>query len=148
MPWEDALEVFLSRVEGSRLSWFRYGSGALAVRGIDVDPGDLDFSVDDAHLAGELFEDLLVEPVSEFTGWVADRGGRAFAGCVVEWIAGVHDTGEPHEQSRTGRLDHVRWRGHDVPVAPLGLQLAVSRRRGLADRVGKILAAGFPSVVQ
>ncbi|MEV6901993.1 hypothetical protein [Amycolatopsis sp. NPDC051372] len=148
VPWEDALEIFLDRVEGSRLSWFLYGSGALAVRGIDVGPGDLDFSVVDAHLAGRLFEDLLVEPVTEFTGWVADRGGRAFAGCVIEWIAGVHETGEPHEQSPTGRLDHVRRRGHDVPVAPLDLQLAVSRRRGLTDRVRKILAAGFPDAVQ
>jgi hypothetical protein len=66
----------------------------------------------------------------------------------VEWIAGVHDTDEPHEQSPTARLDHVRWRGHDVPVAPLDLQLAVSRRRGLTDRASKILAAGYPGAVE
>ncbi|MEU4668957.1 hypothetical protein AB0F91_13500 [Amycolatopsis sp. NPDC023774] len=70
VPWEDALEIVLNRVEGSDLSWFRYGSGALVVRGIDAGPGgDLDFSVRRPR-------------------------GRRSRGCVVEWIAGVHDTGD------------------------------------------------------
>jgi hypothetical protein len=145
VQWCQALEVFLERVEGSRLRWFLYGSGALAVRGIDVGPGDLDFWVDDAQLAGILFEDLLVEPVTAMTGWIADSGGRAFSGCLFEWIAGVHadvDKPEPHEQGPTAaaRLEHVRWHGHDVPVAPLDLQLAVNQRRGLTSRVQKIHA--------
>jgi hypothetical protein len=145
VPWSRALEVFLERVEGSGLHWFLYGSGALAVRGIDVGPGDLDFWVDDARLAGTLFEDLLVEPVTAMTGWVADAGGRAFAGCVIEWIAGVHadvDEPEPHEQgpAAAARIEHVRWHGHHVPVAPLDLQLAVNQRRGLTSRVQKIHA--------
>jgi hypothetical protein len=143
--WREALEVFLERAEGSRLRWFLYGSGALAVRGIEVGPGDLDFWVDDAQLAGALLEDLLVEPVTAMTGWIADSGGRAFAGCLLEWIAGVHadvDEPEPHEQgpAAAARLEHVRWRGHDVPVAPLDLQLAVNRRRGLTGRVREIQA--------
>jgi hypothetical protein len=90
--WRQALELFLERIEGSRLRWFLYGSGALAVRGIDVGPGDLD------------------DP-------------------------------EPHEQGpAAGRVEHVRWHGHDVPVAPLNLQLAVNQRRGLTGRVQKIHA--------
>jgi hypothetical protein len=79
-----------ARVQGTQLRWFLYGSGALAVRGIDVEPGDLDFCVNDAHLVGALFEDLLVEPVTTMTDWIADQGGRAFAGCLLEWMAGVH----------------------------------------------------------
>jgi hypothetical protein len=143
--WRQALEVFLKRVEGSQLHWFLYGSGALAVRGIDVGPGDLDFCVDDARLAGTLFEDVLVEPVTTMTGWIADSGGRAFSGCLFEWIAGVHadvDKPEPHEQgsAAAARLEHVRWHGHDVRVAPLDLQLAVNHRRGLTSRVQKIHA--------
>src|SRR5262245_16827777 len=34
VPWEDALEEWLRRVEGSGLEWWLYGSGALAVRGL------------------------------------------------------------------------------------------------------------------
>jgi hypothetical protein len=143
VPWPHALEVFLERVRGSGLRWFLYGSGALAVRGIDVDPGDLDFCVDDADLAGSLFADLLVEPVTTMAGWIADRGGRAFAGCLLEWVSGVHadvDEPEPHEHGpvAASRLERVRWRGHDVPVAPLELQLAAAERRGLSERAKQI----------
>src|SRR5207248_7634709 len=44
--WGDALEEFLRRVAGTGLRWWLYGSGALAVRGLDVDPGDLVLAVD------------------------------------------------------------------------------------------------------
>jgi hypothetical protein len=143
VPWPDALTLFLDRVEGSRLNWFLYGSGALAVRGLDVDPGDLDFWVDDAELAGEIFEDLLIEPVTEMRGWIADRGGRAFAGCIVEWISQVHpdvDRPSPHEQGPTarGRLEQVAWHGRTVAVAPLDLQLAVAERRGRTELAARI----------
>lgn len=145
VQWEHALTVFLARVQSTQLRWFLYGSGALAVRGIDVEPGDLDFCVNDAHLVGALFEDLLVEPVTTMTDWIADQGGRAFAGCLLEWMAGVHpdvDTPTPHEQGLIAaqRLERVRWHGHDVTVAPLDLQLAVSQQRGLTDRTAKIRA--------
>ena len=91
VPWSQTLEVFLERVECSGLHRFLYGSGALAVRGIDVGPGDLDF-------------------------WVDDAGPAA------------------------ARIEHVRWHGHHVPVAPMDLQLAVNQRRGLTSRVQKIHA--------
>jgi hypothetical protein len=36
LPWEASLDLFLHRVQGTPLRWFLYGSGALAVRGIDA----------------------------------------------------------------------------------------------------------------
>jgi hypothetical protein len=143
VPWEDTLELFLHRVAGTSLVWFLYGSGALAARGIAVSPGDLDFWVDDAEVAGALFEDLLVEPVTTMNGWVAERGGRAFAGCLFEWIARVDpkiDEPTPHEQGpiAAGRLESVAWRSWTLPVAPLDLQLSVAERRGLTARAAAI----------
>lgn len=145
VEWEQALMEVLDRVDGVRLDWFLYGSGALAVRGIDVDPGDLDLWVGDAYLVGDLFDDVLVEPVTEMQGWVADRGGRAFLGCLVEWIDGVHpelDDPMPHEHGMVAasRPERVLWRGRQVSVAPLDLQLATAERRGLHDRAAKIRA--------
>jgi hypothetical protein len=124
VPWEETLDLSLRRVKETPLRWFLYGSGALAVRGIDVQPGDLDFCVNDAHLAGTIFEDLLVEPVTIMTGWIADCGARAFAGCLFEWMAGVHpevDEPTPHEQGLValGCLESVRWLERIIPVAPL-----------------------------
>ena len=143
--WEDTLDLFLRRVDGTPLRWFLYGSGALAVRGINIQPGDLDFWVSDAQLAGEIFKDVLVEPVTTMTGWIADCGGRAFAGCLFEWMAGVHpdvDEPMPHEQGLVAlsSLETVRWHNWAVPVAPLVLQLSVAEQRGLTDRVASIRA--------
>jgi hypothetical protein len=68
IPWPDALLEFLRRVDGSGLHWWLYGSAALAVRGIDVEPGDIDISVSDAELLGTIFDDLLVTPVDHSRG--------------------------------------------------------------------------------
>jgi len=143
--WEKTLELFLHRVDGTGLQWFLYGSAALAVRGIDINPGDLDFWVDDAQLAGRIFCDLLVEPVTAMTGWVADYGGRAFAGCLFEWLANVHpevDEPSPHEHGPAARnsLESVTWCGWTVPVPPLAFQLAAAEHRGLIERATSIRA--------
>jgi hypothetical protein len=87
VPWDAALEEFLARVEGTSLYWWLYGSAALAVRGLDIAPRDLDFAVDDAHHAGRIFNDLLVEPVTGPLDWVAQWIGRAFHGALFEWSA-------------------------------------------------------------
>ena len=147
VPWEGTMELFLRRVERTPLRWFLYGSGALAVRGIDIQPGDLDFWVSDSQLAGRIFEDLLVEPVTTMTGWFADYGGRAFAGCLFEWLAGLHpevDEPTPHEQGFVAlrSLESVCWRGWTLLVPPLDLQLSVAEQRGLTDRVARIRAFG------
>jgi hypothetical protein len=115
------------------------------VRGLDVDPGDLDFVVDDAHIAGRIFGDLLVEPVTRLEGWVAEWGGRAFHGALFEWVANVDPAldAEPHEQGRAAasRLETVIWCGHRVRVPPLELQLATAIRCGFNERAAKIRQA-------
>lgn len=147
VPWEEALLEFLRRAESSTLSWWLYGSAALAVRGIEIIPGDIDVNVDDAYLAGELFDDLLVTPVEELDQWVAKRIGRAFFGAIIEWLSEPHahmdDPVDPHEQGPhvADRLETVEWRGYEFRVPPLSAQLAICERRGLTDRVELIRAA-------
>ena len=36
--WDVALEEFVDRVEGTDLLWWLYGSGALAARGVEIEP--------------------------------------------------------------------------------------------------------------
>lgn len=142
IPWDEALREFLRRVEGSGLDWFLSGSGALAVRGLDVSPGDLDFAVEDAQAVGRLLDDLLVEPVSEGAGWIAKWFGRAFHGALIEWIADVDPAidHKPNEQgpNAASRLETVEWEGHTIPVTPIDIQLEVSELRGLDRRTAKI----------
>lgn len=146
-PWEDALLAALRRLRGSGVRWWLYGSAALAVRGIDMAPGDIDLHVDDPYVAGRLFDDVLVTPVERLDGWAATHVGRAFDGAVLEWLAGPHaeldDPDDPHEQGPyvADRIEVVRWRGHDVPVPPLDVQLRTCERRGLSERAALVRAA-------
>jgi len=147
VPWEDALLEFLRRVERTELEWWLYGSGALAVRGLDVEPRDLDINVSDALEAGRAFDDLLITPVERMNKWVAKYTGRAFCHAIIEWLseplAEHDDVAAPHEQGPfiAGQLEEVHWRGHRVRVPPLLAQLRVSEQRGLTERAALIRSA-------
>jgi hypothetical protein len=147
IPWEDALLETLRRLTGTELRWWLYGSTALAVRGIDIAPGDIDLNVGDAGLAGRIFDDLLVTPVEDLDGWAAKRVGRAFHGAVIEWLSEPSvekdDPAKPNEHGPlvADRLEIVEWRGHRFAVPPLSAQLASCERRGLRQRVELIRAA-------
>jgi hypothetical protein len=147
VPWEEALVETLERFAGTELRWWLYGSAALAVRGVDITPGDIDLNVSDAEIAGHIFDDLLVTPVEDLEGWVAKRVGRAFHGAVIEWLSEPlvenDHLANPHEQGPlvADRLEIVEWRGHRFAVPPLSAQLATCERRGLRERVELIRAA-------
>jgi hypothetical protein len=70
--------------------------------------------------------------------WVADAGGRAFHGAIIEWLSGAHPAGSspPHEQEPAAgeHLELVTWRGRSIPVPRLEVQLAVAAARGLDER--------------
>jgi hypothetical protein len=143
--WDEALAEFAMRARGTSLRWWVYGSAALAVCGLDVSPGDVDICVDDPHLAGAIMSDCLVEPVTRLEGWVADWGGRAFHGAIIEWISGTHPTGSkpPHEQEPDAANwlhEHV-WQGMPIAVPDLTLSLAIAEKRGLTDRAQLIRRA-------
>ena len=149
VPWEQALQAFLSAVEGKPINWWLTGSGALAVRGMDVAPLDLDIITDTAGASslGEALADYLIEPVIDCSRtWFGDRWGRAFLHARVEWVGDVHEDVDQQDATDFGpvagsRLETVNWQGHEIRVPPLYLQLDVSKRRGLAERVEKIQRA-------
>jgi hypothetical protein len=114
VPWEEALLIFLDRVD--RVDWWLAGSGALAVRGIDISPRDLDVITDaaGAQRLGELLADALVEPVCASEGWIARWWGRAFLGARVEWVAEVAssvDDPDPVDFGPTAAADSSEFAG-------------------------------------
>ena len=142
-PWDEALTALLDRAAG--VDWWLTGSAALAVRGVEVSPRDLDLVTDaaGAQRLGELLADALVEPVFASDGWVARWWGRAFLGARVEWVADVTPSvDDPYPLDfgavAAASLERVTWRGHDLLVPPLALQRAVAERRGLSERVAAI----------
>jgi hypothetical protein len=143
--WERSLSAFLQIIEGSSIDWWLTGSAALAVRGLDIAPGDLDLVVDDASASrlGELLLDYLVEPMQPSTGWIWNWFGRAFLYARLEWVGGVNESADDPHISDFGptaakRLEVINWHGSAIRVPPLDLQLEVSKRRGLVERVEKI----------
>jgi len=148
VPWQRALETFLRLVEGRPIIWWLVGSAALAVRGFNVVPGDLDLNVDDAgaHLLGDALLDYLIEPVTPVQGWFCNWFGRSFPGACLEWVGGVDGRADTPQVTDFGpvaarRAEHVLWNGYRVPVPPLDLQLAVNERRGRHERAAMIRRA-------
>lgn len=144
-PWEQALLALLEKIEDQDINWWLVGSAALAVRGINVSPRDIDLSVDDegAHKLGEVLLDHLLQPVEAAEDWICNWFGRAFLRTRLEWVGGVDERADTPEISDFGptaasRRETIFWRGHQLQIPPLDLQLIVSERRGLTERVEKI----------
>jgi hypothetical protein len=133
VPWDKALAAFTEIIEGGHIHWRLTGSVALAVRGMDIAPRDLDLVVDNASAPklGELLLDYLIEPVMPTPGWIANWFGRAFLHARVEW-AGVDD---PYAIKG---LEVVHWQGRTISVPPLQMHLEEDKQRGLTERVEKI----------
>jgi hypothetical protein len=116
------------------------------VRGVPVEPGDLDLVCDaqGAAVLGDLFSDTLIEPaVPEGEAGIGDWWGRAFCGARIEWIGDPRPfVDEPlpvdFGPAAASRLETVTFGDWPVRVPPLDLQRAVSQRRGLTDRVAMI----------
>jgi hypothetical protein len=145
VPWEDALDEVARRLDGSR--WWLVGSAALAARGVAVRPRDLDLIVDAEEVAqaAECLADGLVEPLVP-GGWLGRWWVRGFLGARVEVVGGVNPELDEPEPTDFGtlaasRLEVVRWRGFDLLVPPLDLQLRAAERRGLDERVRAIREA-------
>jgi hypothetical protein len=140
--WADALETVLARA--GDVDWWLCGSAALAARGIPVAPRDVDLvtSAEGAEELARRLDDLLVEPLTVGEGWVATHFARAFSGARIEWVGNVSaDVGEADfGPAAAARLERIEWRGRELRVPPLDLQLANARERGLADRVAAIAA--------
>jgi len=64
----------------------------------------------------------------------------------VEWVSGVCPAANERFLSDQGpfaasHLELVRWRGYEIPVPPLALQLEVCKKRGLTERAQMIEGA-------
>ena len=145
VPWADALGETASRLDAAGAEWFLAGSAALAVRGLDIHPRDIDIVASEHRLVSDALADTLIEPPSYDSGhgWIAAWFGRAFLGARVEWVADVYpeyDESGPNEIGpvAAARLERVRWNGRDLLLSPLDIQLEVNERRGLSERARAI----------
>lgn len=140
VPWEDTLALIARLMAEHAIGWWLVGSVALAARGLDVQPGDVDLVVDEEGSAGltEALLDSLVEPIRPITTWSAKVDGRAFLGARVEWTGGV---AEGHPWGAAGPWETVTWKGYHLRVPPLAHQLVDAEWHNRPERVALISRA-------
>lgn len=145
IPWEETLQFLLDITAGEEINWWLVGSAALTIRGIPVEPRDVDLVVDaqGAQILADLLLDHLVEPLVYSEDWVAEWFTRSFLQTRLEWIGGVRSDLDDKEVTDFGpvaesRRELVVWHGKEILVPPLDLQLEVTKRRGLYERAQHI----------
>jgi hypothetical protein len=137
VPWQEALSAFLDRVASLPITWFLTGSAALAVRGIPIEPGDLDLGVpklEDGIILDHALQDTIIEPPRAFPP-IGGHFTRIFLHACIEWLTGITElAGGDVGLEAFRRAEPVQWQGYTLLVPPLDIQLAVNRDRGRMER--------------
>ena len=143
--WAAPLEDLLRRAGQAQVPVAVVGSTALAARGIDVRPGDIDVitTPEGADALADSYQESLVMPVATVPGF--GRFGRAFTGGIrVEWLgnparaqegswplaASAWSIGSPFEE--------IGWANRILRVPPLEVQRRAEVHRGRPDRAAAI----------
>jgi hypothetical protein len=147
VPWERAFDSFLKRTSGIAADWWVTGSLAFALRGVPIEPGDIDLIVDGpgAVAWGAALADILIEPAAE-TSWFCKYWGRAFDHARIEWIGEVDPQSDfEYVQAfylpAVDHLETVNWHGYAVRIPPVEPLLRMDEARGRLDRVAQVRAA-------
>jgi hypothetical protein len=144
VDWEAGLLWIGDILDGMDADWTLVGSAALAVRGIDVSPGNLDVVVDEAsadRLAPHIGAGVL-RPMVDTDGWVvATRMGLLFHGCGITVLGGVKDQERPTPWDSEARAhaETVVWGDRTIRVPPLQRQLRHARAMFRNDHVRAIV---------
>ncbi len=143
--WAGVFRDLLDRAGQARVPLAVVGSVALAVRGVDVRPGDIDVitTVEGTDALGDSYRDVLVVPVATSPGF--GRWGRAFTGGIrVEWLGSPARAQEgPWPLAASGwsvasPFEEVCWENRILRVPPLEVQRRVEVHRQRPDRVAAI----------
>lgn len=145
VPWQKALLAFCRRMEGQSIDWWLTGSCAACIRGIELDPHDVDIFVDsrDVSKMASLFRHELIEPIVDTKGWLTKDFGVIFLHARIDIAtdpSAVLDDPVPLDCGPFAQehLEAVQWEGYEILVPPVELQINANRRRGRKERVLKL----------
>jgi hypothetical protein len=139
---DAALDWLCVEFERRGVRWWLVGSGALYARGLAVKPHDIDVMLEKNEIEKirAMVAPYIVEPFHHVTGWVVKGFGVVnyryridFAFEPEDWVDGQDpvDFG-PYARAR---VEPVTWRGHQILVPPIELQIAPNEARGRHERV-------------
>jgi hypothetical protein len=141
IPWQEAFLRFLERIKDKPVNWWLTGSCAACIRGVALNPHDVDIMVDSRDLAvlEEIFAEDIIEPIRDTSGWVTKDFGVLFLGARVDIASDpspILDQPQPVDCGpyALAHLETVEWKGYEIRVPPLELQLYVNKLRKRMDR--------------
>lgn len=142
IPWEVGLMEFADKVKCQGINWWLTGSCAVCLRGIMLEPHDVDIMVNSTDIPAliELFQNVIFEPIVNTQGWVTKDFGVLFMACRIDIASDPADCLDEPEPVDCGpyakaNLESIDWRGHQIKVPPLELSLAVNKKRQRWERV-------------
>lgn len=145
VPWKSGLTNFCTMVQDSTINWWLTGSCATCIRGIEINPHDIDIMIDSQSIAEttEIFKDYLIEPIVSTDGWVTKDFGVLFMDVRIDIASDPTPRLDEPEPADCGpyalkHLEVIEWNNVQIKVPPLDLQLRVNKKRGREDRVKKI----------
>lgn len=145
VQWEKALQSFIDKIKDYDIDWWLTGSCALCVRGISVMPHDVDIMLNSKEIdkIEDIFSDYIVEPIISSKGWVTDYFGVLFLYARIDLAFDPQEFADKPYPCDFGvyamnNLESIMWKGKNIKVPPLELQLQVNRRRKRYDRVKAI----------
>jgi len=131
--WEESLEIFAQICEAEGIRWAITGSLSEAVRGVEVNPHDIDVVVHtgDFFKAKKVFIDHMVEPFIDNGGtWVVRYFGRiCLRGMMLDIVADEKRNMESHS------YDKGTWRTYEFLVEPLLDRLIIELHRKRRERI-------------
>lgn len=142
VPWEAGLLAFADRLAGTGINWWLTGSCAVCLRGIGLNPHDVDIMVNSSDIPAlmKIFRNDIFEPIVNTQGWVTKDFGVLFLHCRIDIAsdpASSLDQPEPVDCGPYAKehLETISWNGHQISIPPLSLSIAVNKRRERWDRV-------------
>lgn len=145
IPWKVGLKKFCSMVKDTTIDWWLTGSCASCIRGINLDPHDIDIMIDSksTSIVTEIFKDFLIEPIVDTNGWLTKEFGVIFMDVRIDIasdpVASL-DNPIPLDcgQYAKNNLEIIEWEGYKIKIPLLQLQLNANEKRGRLYRIKKI----------
>lgn len=140
--WQSSLKIVCEKLKNKDVNWYVSGSCALALRGIEVQPKDLNliFDLKDLEVVKELFKTETVLPIIHCDDWVLEEIGALYIESSVDVAFGLKDIlnePEPLDSSpySMNNLEDIEWNGYTIKIPPVHTSLNINKRRKRLERV-------------
>jgi len=118
IPWEKALDVFITEISKLDVDWFIHGSVAMTLWGIDVAPKDINIIIAncfDFDKVRNHFNKYAIRPIERCNDWIMSGLGYIFMETTIG-IAIQNKDIEPYDMSQ---LEKVDYNGHKIFIVNL-----------------------------